>query len=125
MKKHRAVCGKGTIDGKKVILAQPQTYMNLSGLSVSDLVHYYKIDPKTNLIVIYDDVDLAPGQIRIRKQGSAGGHNGIKDIIELLGTEDIMRVKIGVDKKLPFILMFSNTFIFSGKTIFVFILFIS
>ena len=99
MKKHRAICGKGMIGQEKVILAQPQTFMNLSGLSVIELVHYYKIDPATELIVVYDDVALSPGQIRIRKQGSAGGHNGMKSIIGGLNTQDFIRVRIGVGEK--------------------------
>ncbi len=99
MKKHRAVCGRGMIAGQKVVLAQPQTFMNLSGLSVIELVHYYKIDPAKELIIIYDDVDLSPGQIRIRKQGSAGGHNGMKSIIGGLNTQEFVRVRIGVGEK--------------------------
>lgn len=99
MKKHRAVCGKGMIEGEKVVLAQPQTFMNLSGLSVVELVNYYKIDPAKELIVVYDDVDLPPGQIRIRKQGSAGGHNGMKSVIGGLNTEEFIRVRMGVGEK--------------------------
>ena len=70
------------------------TYMNLSGESVRELVNYYKVDPESELIVVYDDISLAPGQIRIRKKGSAGGHNGIKNIIANLGTDHFMRVKV-------------------------------
>ncbi|MBO4901768.1 MAG: aminoacyl-tRNA hydrolase [Lachnospiraceae bacterium] len=99
MKKHRAVCGKGMIEGEKVVLAQPQTFMNLSGLSVVELVHYYKIDPQNELIIVYDDVDLPPGQIRIRTQGSAGGHNGMKSVIGGLNTQDFIRVRMGVGEK--------------------------
>ena len=80
-KKHKALIGKGIIEGQKVILAKPQTYMNLSGESVRELVDFYKIDETTELIIIYDDISLNPGQIRIRLKGSAGGHNGIKSII--------------------------------------------
>ena len=98
-KKHRAYIGKGMIEGQKVILAKPQTYMNLSGESVRELVNYYKIDPEEELIVVYDDISLAPGQIRIRKKGSAGGHNGIKNIIANLGTDKFQRIKIGVGEK--------------------------
>ena len=75
------------IAGQKVIVAKPMTYMNLSGESVRELVNYYKVDPESELIVVYDDISLAPGQIRIRKKGSAGGHNGIKNIIANLGTD--------------------------------------
>ena len=97
--KHKAVCGKGYIEGQKVILAMPQTYMNLSGESVRELVDYYKIDPESELIVIYDDINLAPGRLRIREKGSAGGHNGIKNIISHLGTQVFPRIRIGVGEK--------------------------
>ena len=98
-RKNRALIGKGIIEGRKVILAKPQTYMNLSGESIRGLVDYYKADEEWELIVIYDDVSLDPGQIRIRKKGSAGGHNGIKSIIAHLGTEVFPRVKVGVGQK--------------------------
>ena len=75
-KKHRALIGKGVIEGRKVILAKPQTYMNLSGESIRSMADYYKIDPEHELVVIYDDINLEPGQLRIREKGSAGGHNG-------------------------------------------------
>lgn len=98
-KQHKAMYGKGVIAGQKVILAKPLTYMNLSGESVRALVDYYKIDPEEELIVIYDDISLEPGQLRIRPKGSAGGHNGIKNIIANLGTDHFMRVKVGVGEK--------------------------
>ena len=98
-RKGRALIGKGMIGGQKVLLVKPQTYMNLSGESVRELVNYYKVDPESELIVVYDDISLAPGQIRIRKKGSAGGHNGIKNIIANLGTDHFMRVKVGVGEK--------------------------
>lgn len=98
-KKHKALCGHGTIEGQKVILAKPQTFMNLSGESVVELLNYYKMDPETEMIVIYDDISLAPGNIRIRKKGSAGGHNGIKNIIALTGTQTFLRIKVGVGEK--------------------------
>ena len=97
--KHKALIGKGMIAGEKVILAMPQTFMNLSGESVRALVDYYKVEEKTQLIVLYDDISLAPGRLRIRKKGSAGGHNGIKNIILHLGHEEFYRVKIGVGEK--------------------------
>ena len=97
--KHKGMIGKGMIEGEKVILVKPMTYMNLSGESVRELVNYYKVDPESELIVVYDDISLAPGQIRIRKKGSAGGHNGIKNIIANLGTDRFMRVKVGVGEK--------------------------
>ena len=98
-KKHKALLGKGVINGQKVILAKPQTYMNLSGESIHELVDYFKVDPKEELLVIYDDISLNPGQIRIRKKGSAGGHNGIKNIIAQLGTDTFQRIKVGVGEK--------------------------
>lgn len=98
-RKNRAFIGKGIIEGQKVILAKPQTYMNLSGESLRGLVDYYKIDEETELIVVYDDVSLDVGQLRIRKKGSAGGHNGIKSIISHLGTDIFLRIKVGVGEK--------------------------
>ena len=98
-KKHRAYIGKGIIGGQKVILAKPQTYMNLSGESVRSLVDYYKVDPETELLIIFDDISLDVGQLRIRKKGSAGGHNGIKNIIANLGTSVFQRIKVGVGEK--------------------------
>ena len=97
--KFNAMYGKTVIGGEKVILMKPLSFMNLSGGPVRDMVNYFKIDPETELIVIYDDIDLDPGQLRIRKQGSAGGHNGIKDIIRQLGTEKFLRIKVGVGAK--------------------------
>lgn len=97
--KHKALIGKGYIAGEKVILAKPVTFMNLSGESVRQLIDYYKVDEEGNLIVIYDDISLEPGQLRIRKKGSAGGHNGIKNIIAHLGHDTFMRVKVGVGEK--------------------------
>ncbi|HJD47697.1 MAG TPA: aminoacyl-tRNA hydrolase [Candidatus Mediterraneibacter norfolkensis] len=98
-KKHRALIGKGMIAGRKVILAKPQTYMNLSGESLRTMADYYKIDPQEELLVIYDDISLDVGQLRIREKGSAGGHNGIKNIIANLGTQVFPRIKIGVGEK--------------------------
>ena len=98
-KKHKAVIGKGYIDGQKVILAKPQTFMNLSGESIRELVDYYKVDETSELIVIYDDVSMDVGQLRIRKKGSAGGHNGIKNIIAHLGHDAFLRIKVGVGEK--------------------------
>ena len=98
-KKFQALCGSGYIEGQKVLLVKPQTYMNLSGESVRAACDFFKIDPEEELIVLYDDISLAPGQLRIRKKGSAGGHNGIKNIIQHLGTQVFQRVKIGVGEK--------------------------
>ena len=98
-KKHKALCGSGVIEGNKVVLVKPQTFMNLSGESVRSIMDFYKIDPEEDMLVIYDDISLAPGNIRIRKKGSAGGHNGIKSIIAHAGTQNFMRVKVGVGEK--------------------------
>lgn len=97
-RKHRAFCGKGLIGGQKVMLLKPQTFMNLSGESVKSAVDFYQIGTD-ELIVVYDDVSLSPGQLRIRRAGSAGGHNGIKNIIAQLGTQEFPRVKVGVGEK--------------------------
>ena len=98
-RKHRAFCGKGIIAGQKVILVKPQTYMNLSGESVRSVLDFYKVDVETELLVIFDDVSLDVGQLRIRKKGSAGGHNGIKNIIQHVGTNVFQRIKVGVGEK--------------------------
>ena len=100
-RKHKGLEGKGTIDGNKVLLLKPQTYMNLSGESIREAVEYFKIDPESELIVVYDDISLEPGSIRVRKNGSAGGHNGMKNIIAQLGTENYTRVRIGIGAKPP------------------------
>ena len=97
--KHKALIGKGIINGEKCILVKPQTYMNLSGESLIDVCQYYKIDVETELIVIYDDIALDVGAIRVRKSGSAGGHNGMKSIIQHLSTENFMRIRMGVGEK--------------------------
>ena len=94
----KALVGKGILAGEKVMFAQPQTYMNLSGESVRALMDYYKIDIE-DLLVIYDDISLDVGQIRMRGKGSAGGHNGIKSIIQHTGTQEFARIKIGVGQK--------------------------
>ena len=98
-KKARAVCGSGLIEGQKVLLAKPQTYMNLSGDSVQRLVRFFRLDPQKDLIVVFDDISLAPGSIRIRKKGSAGGHNGVRDIIAKVGSDQFSRVRVGVGEK--------------------------
>lgn len=98
-RKCRAFCGSGFVEGRKVVLVKPQTYMNLSGESVRGFIDFYKIDVETELLVIYDDVSLDVGQLRIRKKGSAGGHNGIKNIIQHTGTNVFQRIKVGVGEK--------------------------
>lgn len=97
--KHKALIGKGMINGSKVVLVKPLTYMNLSGEAIRSVIDYYKADEESELIVIYDDISLDVGQLRIRKKGSAGGHNGIKNIITHLGHDIFMRIKIGVGEK--------------------------
>ena len=97
--KFNAMYGKAIIGGDRAILMKPLSFMNLSGGPVRDMVNFFKINPETEMIVIYDDIDLEPGQLRIRKQGSAGGHNGIKDIIKQLGTQKFLRIKVGVGAK--------------------------
>lgn len=97
-KKHKALVGRGMIDGMRVILAKPQTYMNLSGESIREITDFYKIEPE-NIIIIYDDISLDVGQLRIRKKGSAGGHNGVKNIIAHLGTQEFPRIKVGIGNK--------------------------
>ena len=87
-----------TIEGKRCLLLKPLTYMNNSGESVVQALEFYKLDT-SNLIVIYDDISLEPGKLRIRRKGSHGGHNGIRSIIELTGKEDFLRIKMGVGKK--------------------------
>jgi len=93
--KFKGVCGEITIASEKVILLKPSTYMNLSGESVQKAAAFYKI-PSENIIIIYDDISLAAGKLRIRSKGSAGGHNGIKSIIENMGSDIFPRIKIGV-----------------------------
>ena len=97
-RKHKAFCGTGFIGGERVLLAKPQTFMNASGESLREAADFYKIRPE-QVIVIYDDISLRVGQLRIRTKGSAGGHNGIKSIIAHLGSQDFPRIKIGVGAK--------------------------
>lgn len=97
--KFNALYGTGYISGEKVILIKPLTYMNLSGEAVRDFINFYKLDPQEELIVLYDDISLPPGKLRLRRKGSAGGHNGIKNIIAHLGTQTFKRIKIGVGEK--------------------------
>lgn len=95
--KHKAVIGDGTIEGSKVILVKPQTFMNLSGESVREIIEWYKV-PVKNIIILYDDIDLPVGKLRIRPKGSAGTHNGMKSIIYQIQSDDFPRIRIGVDK---------------------------
>ena len=98
-RKHKAVIGKGYIDGHKVVLVKPLTYMNQSGESIRQATDYYKVDVTTQLVVVSDDISLDVGQLRIRKKGSAGGHNGLKNIILHLGSENFIRIRMGVSDK--------------------------
>ncbi|MBQ7841598.1 MAG: aminoacyl-tRNA hydrolase [Lachnospiraceae bacterium] len=97
--KHKGLIGKGFINGQKVVLVKPLTYMNLSGECIREVLDYYKVDSKEEFIVIHDDISLEPGQLRIRKKGSAGGHNGLKNIIQHLGHDSFQRIKVGVGEK--------------------------
>lgn len=98
-KKHKALVGKGIVSGEKVLLVKPQTFMNLSGESIREIIDYYKIEEKSELIVISDDISLGVGALRIRKKGSAGGHNGLKNIILHLGHDEFQRIRLGVGEK--------------------------
>ena len=95
--KHKALIGEGRVGTEKVLLVKPQTYMNLSGETLIDIYNYYKVHPE-NIVVIYDDIDLDIGKIRIRKKGSAGTHNGMRSIIKCLGLSDFPRIRVGVSK---------------------------
>ncbi len=95
----KSLAAKGRIEGIPVLLMKPLTYMNLSGEAVREAVDYYKVDPETHLIVISDDIDQPVGQLRVRGKGSAGGHNGLKNIIQHLGTDAFARVRVGVGAK--------------------------
>ena len=96
--KHKALIGTGYMGGEKVLLVKPQTFMNLSGESLRPIMDFYKLEPE-DFIIIHDDIDLDVGRLRIRRKGSAGGHNGLKSIISHLGSMDFPRVKIGVGEK--------------------------
>ena len=94
----KAAVGEGTIRGERVVLAQPQTFMNLSGQCVSELVSFYKV-PMDRLLLIYDDIDLPLGKLRLRLSGSAGTHNGMRSVIGLLGRQDFPRLRVGVGSR--------------------------
>ena len=98
--KHKALIGEGRVGTEKVVLVKPVTYMNLSGESLAELYNFYKVDT-SDIIVIYDDIDLDVGKIRIRKKGSGGTHNGMRSIVKCLGTTDFPRVRVGVSKPEP------------------------
>lgn len=96
--KNKALMGDGTIKGKRVLLVKPQTFMNLSGESVREIVNFYKI-PQERFVVIFDDTSLPCGSVRIREKGSHGGHNGIRNIIDQMGTDEFNRIKVGIGEK--------------------------
>ena len=100
--KHKGIFGKIRINKEEVILLKPQTYMNLSGESVQEVAHYYRIDPE-DIVVVYDDMDLPLGKLRLRKDGSGGRHNGMKSVVGMMGTTKIKRIRIGIDKNPLFI----------------------
>ena len=93
--KFKALYGKGIIENTKVLLLKPQTYMNLSGESIKQFINFYKIETK-DLIVIYDDIDIKPGVIKIRKSGGAGTHNGMKSVVKEIGKTDFARIRVGI-----------------------------
>ena len=95
--KFKGLCGSGIIENEKVILLKPQTYMNLSGKSIKEAMAFYKIKSE-NIIVIYDDIDIEPGIIKIRKKGGPGGHNGMKSVISEIDTQNFPRIRIGIGK---------------------------
>lgn len=95
--KYQAMYGEGVVDGQKVVVMKPTTYMNLSGVSVSQIVNQLK-HPLDKLIVVYDDLDLPVGALRFRKQGSAGTHNGMKNIVSMLGSQNFARLRVGIGK---------------------------
>ncbi|HHW48224.1 MAG TPA: aminoacyl-tRNA hydrolase [Clostridiaceae bacterium] len=95
--KFKALTGEGSIEGKRVLLLKPQTFMNLSGESVREAVEWYK-PSLNNLIIIYDDIDIPLGKIRVRAKGSAGSHNGMKSVIYQIQSDEFPRVRIGIDK---------------------------
>ena len=95
--KFKGIYGTGTIEGEKVILLKPQTFMNLSGESIKEIIDFYKLNTD-NLIIIYDDIDIEPGIIKLRKTGGPGTHNGMKSVIKEIGTEKFPRVRVGIGK---------------------------
>jgi PTH1 family peptidyl-tRNA hydrolase len=92
----KALTARARIGNEEVLLAKPETYMNLSGMSVLELVRKYEVDPQKDLLVVYDELDLPLGTIRIRERGSSAGHNGMQSIIDALGTEEILRMRLGI-----------------------------
>lgn len=96
--KFKSEYGKGVIEGKNVVLVKPQTYMNLSGEAVYEFAHFYKVNPE-EILIIYDDIDIEKGYIKIRKKGGAGSHNGMKSVVKELATEDFPRIRVGIGEE--------------------------
>jgi PTH1 family peptidyl-tRNA hydrolase len=96
--RHKALLGDGVIEGHRVLLVKPQTFMNLSGESVRDIVEWYKV-PSSNIIIIYDDIDIPIGKIRVRSKGSSGTHNGMKSVIYHLQSDEFPRIRIGIGEQ--------------------------
>ncbi|MBN6187390.1 aminoacyl-tRNA hydrolase [Aneurinibacillus sp. BA2021] len=99
--KYKGLIGEGRVGTERVVLVKPMTYMNLSGECVGPLLNFYKLDPEEDVLVIYDDLDLPCGKVRLRTKGSSGGHNGMKSLIAHLGTEEFKRIKIGIGRPAP------------------------
>lgn len=97
----RALTGKAVIAGHDALLAKPETFMNLSGLAVRELLEEYEVDPAKDLIVIYDDLDLPFGMVRVRPKGGAGGHHGVESIIGALNSQEFMRIRLGISPERP------------------------
>ncbi len=110
--KFNSLLAEGQVGSEKLILAKPTTYMNRSGLAAQDIISFYKVDPR-ELLVVYDDIDLEVGSLRIRKKGSAGTHNGMRDIISRLASDDFPRIRLGIgkDPRIPL-----ASFVLSGFT---------
>ena len=104
----RALTGRTQIAGEEVLLAKPETFMNLSGLAVKELLDEYQLRPESELIVIYDELDLPMGKIRVRKRGSSAGHNGMKSIIGVLGTQEFLRIRLGIAPETKILKQFSK-----------------
>lgn len=96
--KFQGLTSEGSIEGQKMIFIKPSTYMNLSGLSIASIMNFYKMDPLTDMLVISDDIDMEFGKVRFRTQGSHGGQNGLRSIIESLGSDTFARIKIGIGR---------------------------
>ncbi|MFB5190486.1 aminoacyl-tRNA hydrolase [Alicyclobacillus fastidiosus] len=99
--KFQSLVGESRVGHETVLLVKPQTFMNLSGMAVQEVVNYYRLQAEEDVIIVYDDMDFAPGQLKLRARGSAGGHNGIKSIVAQLGTESFCRMRLGIGRPAP------------------------